>query len=70
MPLTEVGHNQDAKREVKAFNSYDVFTTLKPERLIERIIQLTTNLGDLVLDSFAGSGTTGAVVHKMGRSGL
>ncbi|WP_420914023.1 site-specific DNA-methyltransferase [Bartonella krasnovii] len=66
-PYTEVGHNQDAKREVKVFNSDDVFTTPKPEKLIERIIQLSTNPGDLVLDSFAGSGTTGAVAHKMGR---
>ncbi|MBX4335761.1 site-specific DNA-methyltransferase [Bartonella raoultii] len=66
-PYTEVGHNQDAKREVKAFNSDDVFTTPKPERLMERIIQLATEPGDLVLDSFAGSGTTGAVAHKMGR---
>ncbi|WP_375642015.1 MULTISPECIES: site-specific DNA-methyltransferase [unclassified Bartonella] len=66
-PYTEVGHNQDAKREVKVFNSDSVFTTPKPERLMERIIQLATNPGDLVLDSFAGSGTTGAVAHKMGR---
>ncbi|WP_375647440.1 site-specific DNA-methyltransferase [Bartonella sp. CR84HXZ] len=66
-PYTEVGHNQDAKREVKIFNSDSVFTTPKPERLMERIIQLATNPGDLVLDSFAGSGTTGAVAHKMGR---
>ncbi|MCZ2158772.1 site-specific DNA-methyltransferase [Bartonella sp. 220] len=63
----EVGHNQDAKKEVKVFNSDNVFATPKPERLIERIIQLATNPGDLVLDSFAGSGTTGAVSHKMGR---
>ncbi|WP_375615185.1 site-specific DNA-methyltransferase [Bartonella sp. AC10YNML] len=66
-PYTEVGHNQDAKKEVKAFNSDNVFTTPKPERLMERIIQLATTPGDLVLDSFAGSGTTGAVAHKMGR---
>ena len=39
----------------------------KPERLLRRCIELTTNPGDLVLDSFAGSGTTGAVAHKMGR---
>ncbi|WP_375685978.1 site-specific DNA-methyltransferase [Bartonella sp. AP65SXKL] len=64
---TEVGHNQDAKKEAKVFNSDSVFTTPKPERLMERIIQLATNPGDLVLDSFAGSGTTGAVAHKMGR---
>ena len=64
---TEVGHNQDAKKEVKEFNSESVFATPKPERLIERILTLATNPGDLVLDSFAGSGTTGAVAHKMGR---
>lgn len=39
----------------------------KPERLIKRCIELATDRGDLVLDSFAGSGTTGAVAHKMGR---
>ena len=39
----------------------------KPEALLKRILELSTNPGDLVLDSFAGSGTTGAVAHKMGR---
>lgn len=63
----DVGHNQDAKKEVKEFNDYTVFDTPKPERLIERILTLATNPNDLVLDSFAGSGTTGAVAHKMGR---
>lgn len=63
----EVGHNQDAKREVLAFNSDDVFATPKPENLLQRILTLSTQQGDLVLDSFAGSGTTGAVAHKMGR---
>ena len=63
----EVGHNQDAKSEIKAFNPQDVFSTPKPEKLIERILLISTNEGDLVLDSFAGSGTTGAVAHKMGR---
>ncbi|MDE2101128.1 MAG: site-specific DNA-methyltransferase [Patescibacteria group bacterium] len=63
----EVGHNQDAKKEVKQFNDADVFDTPKPEKLLQRIIHLATNEGDLVLDSFAGSGTTGAVAHKMGR---
>ncbi|WP_246257392.1 site-specific DNA-methyltransferase [Bartonella gabonensis] len=43
-PYTEVGHNQDAKREVKAFNSESVFTTPKPERLMERIINLQVSL--------------------------
>lgn len=64
---TEVGHNQDAKKEVKAFNSKSVFATPKPERLIERVLTLGSNLGDLVLDSFLGSGTTAAVAQKMGR---
>jgi adenine-specific DNA-methyltransferase len=64
---TEVGHNQDAKKEVKQFNSESVFDTPKPERLIERVLTLATNEGDLVLDSFLGSGTTAAVAHKMGR---
>ena len=63
----EVGDNQEAKKEIKQFNSKDVFDTPKPEKLLERIIHLATNPGDLVLDSFAGSGTTGAVAHKMGR---
>jgi len=71
-PLTvwlssEVGHNHEAKNEVKTFNSDEVFATPKPERLLQRILQIATNPGDLVLDSFAGSGTTGAVAHKMGR---
>lgn len=39
----------------------------KPEQLLKRIIDISTNPGDLVLDSFGGSGTTGAVAHKMGR---
>ena len=64
---SEVGHNHEAKLEVKNFNSDDIFDTPKPERLLERIIHIATNKGDLVLDSFAGSGTTGAVAHKMGR---
>jgi len=72
VPLTiwfkdEVGDNQEAKKEVKAFNTKDVFSTPKPERLIERIVHIASNEGDLVLDSFLGSGTTAAVAHKMGR---
>ncbi len=63
----EVGHTQDANREQQLLNSSDPFKTPKPERLLERVLTLATNAGDLVLDSFAGSGTTGAVAHKMGR---
>ncbi len=64
---SEIGDNQEAKREAISSNSKDVFSTPKPERLIQRILHLATNPGDLVLDCFAGSGTTGAVAHKMGR---
>jgi adenine-specific DNA-methyltransferase len=64
----EVGHNQEAKKEINMLFGADTpFDTPKPERLIQRIIHIATNPGDLVLDSFAGSGTTGAVAHKMGR---
>lgn len=66
-PREEVGDNQEAKTEVKQFNSENVFATPKPERLIHRIIHLASNPGDIVLDSFLGSGTTAAVAHKMGR---
>ena len=64
----EVGHNQEAKREIiKLFGKEDPFSTPKPERLLQRIIHLATNDNDIVLDFFAGSGTTAAVAHKMGR---
>lgn len=63
----EVGHTQDAKREQHAIALHDPFSTPKPERLLLKIISLATLPGDLVLDSFAGSGTTGAVAHKLGR---
>jgi adenine-specific DNA-methyltransferase len=63
----EVGHNQEAKKEVNALFGNNSFDTPKPERLIERIIHIASNPGDLVLDSFLGSGTTAAVAHKMGR---
>jgi adenine-specific DNA-methyltransferase len=63
----EVGHNQDAKKEVKAFDDEEIFDTPKPEKLMQRILTLSTNENDLVLDSFLGSGTTAAVAHKMNR---
>ena len=63
----EVGNNQEAKKEILQIDADTVFDTPKPERLIHRILHLATLHGDLVLDSFAGSGTTGAVAHKMGR---
>lgn len=63
----EVGHNQEAKKEVKVFNDGDVFDTPKPEKLMQKILTLASNEGDFVLDSFLGSGTTAAVAHKMNR---
>lgn len=64
---TEAGNNHEAREESKVFNPGDPFATPKPEKLIRRILALATEPGDLVLDSFAGSGTTGAVAQKMGR---
>jgi adenine-specific DNA-methyltransferase len=65
----EAGHNQEAKRDHlnKLLVGIEPFPTPKPERLLKRILEIATKPGDLVLDSFAGSGTTGAVAHKMAR---
>jgi adenine-specific DNA-methyltransferase len=64
---TDVGNNHEAREQSKVFNPNDPFRTPKPERLLKRILDLATNPGDLILDSFLGSGTTAAVAHKMGR---
>ena len=64
----DVGSNRTSKNEMRAlFPGDESFTTPKPEALIERVLRTSTEPNDLVLDSFAGSGTTGAVAHKMGR---
>jgi adenine-specific DNA-methyltransferase len=64
----EVGHTQESKKEsIALFGEGLAFDTPKPERLLKRILEISTNPGDWVLDSFAGSGTTGAAAHKMGR---
>ncbi len=64
----DAGNNQEAKKEMMAFSGGgEPFATPKPERLIQRILHIATTPGDLVLDSFLGSGTTAAVAHKMGR---
>jgi adenine-specific DNA-methyltransferase len=69
--LEETGHNRQAKFEQKRLfperTKSEWFATPKPEKLLKRLLDVATNEGDLVLDSFAGSGTTGAVAHKMGR---
>lgn len=62
-----VGTTREAMGEIKALFGSNVFDTPKPERLVKRIFEIATNPGDLVLDSFLGSGTTAAVAHKMGR---
>jgi adenine-specific DNA-methyltransferase len=64
----EVGHTDEAKKEVMVlFEKGEAFGTPKPERLLHRVLHIATTPGDLVLDSFLGSGTTAAVAHKMGR---
>ncbi|GAB1460686.1 hypothetical protein MASR2M50_24600 [Thauera sp.] len=64
----EVGNNREAKQEItRVFGRDMIFGTPKPERLVNRVLHIATNPGDLVLDSFLGSGTTAAVAHKMGR---
>ena len=64
----EVGHNQDAKKEIKTlFEGQALFGTPKPEKLLQRILTLGSNKNDLVLDFFMGSATTQAVAMKMGR---
>ena len=67
-PSEEVGHTDESKKEIHAlFGKVAAFDSPKPERLIQRILHIATNPGDLVLDSFLGSATTAAVAHKMGR---
>ena len=66
-PHDDAGHTDESKKEILALFGEDLFGTPKPERLIQRILHIATNPGDLVLDSFLGSGTTAAVAHKMGR---
>ena len=64
----DVGSNRTSKNEMRAlFPDEASFGTPKPERLMQRILHIASNPGDLVLDSFLGSGTTAAVAHKMGR---
>lgn len=65
------GHTDSSRKEAREVlgttSLADDFITPKPELLISRVLQIATKPGDLVLDSFLGSGTTAAVAHKMGR---
>lgn len=64
----DTGTNDEAKRHLLTlFPDIEVFDTPKPESLLERIIHIATNPGDLVVDIFGGSGTTAATAHKMRR---
>ncbi len=69
--LDDTGHNRQAKYELKKLfpdtQTAELFATPKPERLLKKILTIATGPDDLILDSFAGSGTTGAVAQKMGR---
>ncbi len=68
------GHNRQAKYELKKLfpgvQTTDLFSTPKPERLAQYVLMIASNEGDIVLDSFAGSGTTGAVALKMKRKSI
>ena len=68
-PHLDAGTNAEAKQEVRELigNTGEIFLTPKPEKLLKQVLIIATNPGDLVLDSFLGSGTTAAVAHKMGR---
>jgi adenine-specific DNA-methyltransferase len=68
---SDVGSNRTSNRELKKLLPQETpFATPKPERLLERVIHIGSSPGDIVLDCFAGSGTTAAVAHKMGRRWL
>lgn len=63
----DCGTTREANSELKILNLGALFDTPKPERLVERVLNISTQKGDIVLDSFLGSGTTAAVAQKMGR---
>ncbi len=68
-PHEEVGHTDEAKKEIiTILGNADSFDTPKPTRLIKRILQIATNPDDIILDSFAGSGTTAHAVLNMNKA--
>ncbi|HOY56967.1 MAG TPA: site-specific DNA-methyltransferase [Verrucomicrobiota bacterium] len=65
-PHDEVGHTDEARKEIQAlFGTQTAFETPKPVRLIERVLRIASGCDDLILDFFAGSGTTAHAVHKL-----
>ncbi|WP_395831362.1 site-specific DNA-methyltransferase [Elstera sp.] len=67
--LSDVKTSRQAKaHQTELLPTVQPFDTVKPEELLQRILSIATSPGDIVMDSFAGSGTTGAVAHKMGRT--
>lgn len=69
-PSDEVGHTDESRKEIRTFfGTQTAFETPKPTRLIERIIKIATKEGDLILDSFAGSGTTANAVLNLNKDG-
>ncbi|HMP75416.1 MAG TPA: site-specific DNA-methyltransferase [Kiritimatiellia bacterium] len=69
-PHEEVGHTDEARKEIQSIlETQTAFDTPKPTRLLERVLHIATNPGDLVLDSFAGSGTTGHAVLSLNKLG-
>ncbi len=68
-PFEEVGHTDEAKKEIKnIYGDITTFDTPKPTRLIERILQIATTPDSIILDSFAGSGTTAHAVLNMNKT--
>ena len=61
----EVGTNDEAKKEILNYGKHDVFDTPKPKKLLEKIFKISTNKGDLILDAYAGSGTSAIVANEM-----
>jgi adenine-specific DNA-methyltransferase len=67
-PYEFAGSTRNASAEIKAlFGGQKAFDTPKPEKIVQRALEIASNVDDIVLDSFLGSGTTAAVAHKMGR---
>lgn len=63
----DIGNTTEAAKELQNLFGQKVFSTPKPEKLINRLIEISTKENDIVLDFFSGSGTTPSVAHKMGR---